>query len=200
MSDLFRALVFILVASSTGCSTLRSSWIRDDYPASDRTETLRLGVLTDPAHVSPEICELMSLVARRYVNQKRDFIVKENACGAKPSSCRDGLEGLLLLRPSSTLHHEGEDEAKLKVELSLDAELIRCRDGQAIWRAEGQGQWGSQDKNVSELVATYVGELGEAVRPFVPASFHLLRAVLDSLPTPVLMGEEAIMEKIELGE
>jgi probable lipoprotein (TIGR04455 family) len=38
----------------------------------------------------------------------------------------------------------------------------------------------------------------EHVRPWVAPSFHLLRAVLETLPRPKLTTDEQIMEKIEL--
>ena len=84
------ALTLLLFLVS-GCSTVRSSWIRDDYARTDRTETLRLAVVTAPAPDGvQEACELMSLVARRYTNQKRDFIAKVNGCApARPEACPD---------------------------------------------------------------------------------------------------------------
>ncbi|MDF1566164.1 MAG: MXAN_6521/LA_1396 family lipoprotein [Deltaproteobacteria bacterium] len=191
-----RSLALIALALlAGGCGTVRSSWIRPDYPATDRTETVRLQVITSPAPADvPEACELMSLVARRYTNQKRDFIAKVNRCDqTPPTTCDEGIDGLLLLEPTAEVQ-------ETKIALKVEAKLLRCKDREPIWTATGAGRWPKSDDKVKELAATYGSELGAVVIPWVPATFHLLRAMLDTLPMPALMGEEAVMEKIELGE
>ncbi len=190
-----RLSLLLLLTFLSGCSTVRSSWIRDDYARTDRTETLRLAVVTAPAPAGEaSACELMSLIARRYANQKRDFIAKINGCAAvRPEVCPEGVEGMLHLLPTAEVK---DDTIKLKIV----AEMVRCSDQSSVWKATGQGVWPKSDKKVKELAGSYGSELDPSVIPWVPAAFHLLRAMLDTLPRPALMGEDAVMEKIELGE
>ncbi|MBM4346081.1 MAG: MXAN_6521/LA_1396 family lipoprotein [Deltaproteobacteria bacterium] len=85
------------------------------------------------------------------------------------------------------------------VRVGVHGELLRCSDKQPIWRAHGLDRFTSADPTVAELTAFYTRELGPAVAPYVAPVFHLLRAVLATLPAPVLSDDET-MEKIELGE
>jgi probable lipoprotein (TIGR04455 family) len=190
-----RVSLIVLLTFLSGCSTVRSSWIRNDYARTDRTDTLRLTVVTAPAPTGDtQACELMSLIARRYTNQKRDFIAKESGCATeRPTACPEGIEGMIHLLPTA----EVKDAV---IKLKVVAEMVRCSDQSTIWKATGQGVWPKSDKKVKELAGSYGEELGPSVIPWVPASFHLLRAMLDTLPRPILMGEDAVMEKIELGE
>jgi probable lipoprotein (TIGR04455 family) len=178
-----------------GCSTVKGVRVRSDYDAVDRTRTVRLTVVVAPL---PEggapVGELGALVARRYVNQHRDFIVRRQlAAAALPADACQSAEGVLHLEP--VLRREGRS-----VRAELHARLTRCRDGEEVWSAQGAGTWDSDDDQLKELTKRYVEELGEAVRPYAAPAFRLLRAVLDTLPRPKLPDDAAVMEKIDLGE
>lgn len=183
-----------------GCSTVKSSRIRPDYESVDKFQVKRLVVVTWPLpDGKPEVGELWSLLARRYVNQNRDFIAKSNvALAGNPEDtsfkglCIEGLEGVLWLSPDVRRADKG-------VEAAVKARLQRCSDGQEVWAAEAAGSWPSQDDRYRELTAQYTGELGPGVEPYVAPTFRLLSATLDTLPRPTLT-EADIEEKIELGE
>lgn len=193
------ALVMGLVLLA-GCATVKSSHVRPDYETVDKTQVKRLVVVTQPLpDGKKEVGELWSLVARRYVNQNRDFIAKANvALDGNPEDtsfkglCVENLEGVLWLSPD--VKHKGNG-----VEASVKAQLLRCRDGQEVWTAQAAGSWPSEDERYKELTAQYAGELGPEVAPYVAPTFRLLSATLDTLPRPQLNDEE-VTEKIELGE
>lgn len=169
--------------------------LRDDYELEDKTKTVRLAVVTTPFTEGGEkTAMLYSKIARGYANHHRDFLAKtETASAAVPlDSCGEGIEGVVQLTPGLERDHE-------HVTASVDALFYRCRDREEIWFARGAGTWVSNDPNVSEVIAKYVDELGEEVRPYVAPVFHLLRAVMEELPRPVLSDTDVI-EKIELAD
>jgi probable lipoprotein (TIGR04455 family) len=197
MNRLALALGLVLLA---GCATVKTSRVRPDYETVDKTQVKRLVVVTQPLpDGKKEVGELWSLVARRYVNQNRDFIAKANvALDGNPEDtsfkglCVENLEGVLWLSPDVKRTGNG-------VEAAVKAQLLRCRDGQEVWAAEAAGSWPSEDDRYKELTAQYTSELGPEVSPYVGPTFRLLSATLDTLPRPQLNDEE-VTEKIELGE
>lgn len=184
------------------CSTVKMQRVRDDYPAEDRQKTKRLLVSVAPAPADDEkVRELWGVLARRYVNQKRNFIVRErpeetlNAEAQSASfdplslcAASENLEGVLHLEPH--VKREGKG-----VEGSVLARLLRCRDGQEVWAALSEASFESADEDLKEITAQYTSELGPEVEPYVAPSFRLLKAALDTLPDPVLT-EEDVDEKI----
>ncbi len=186
----------------SACSTVKSHRVRTDYEQVDKQQVKRLVVVTQPLpNGKPKVGELWSLLARQWVNQNRDFIVKANlALADRPGDvsfkglCVEGVEGVLWLDPSITLKNkDGGAEASVK------ARLTRCRDGEEVWAAEAGGSWDSKDEDYAQRVAQYVQELGEEVAPYVVPSAKLLSATLDTLPNPELNDADKD-EKIELGE
>jgi probable lipoprotein (TIGR04455 family) len=187
----------LVAVALTGCATVRMHRVREDYDSVDRTRTKRLVVVTQPLpDGQPKAGELFSLVARRYVNQKRNFLVKDNTASADAVDvkklCAEGIEGVLQLAPNLKRVGEG-------VEGELKAQLLRCTDGQEVWAAEAGGSFESKDARLADVTAQYVSEIGAEVEPYVAPAFNLLRPTLDTLPNPDLT-EEDINEKIELGE
>lgn len=178
----------------TACSAVRHSAIRPDYEQVDRTKTLRLAVVTSPVPEGEESLGLLwSEIARRYVNDKRDFIASEQLTADQvPDDVCDGnIEGVLHLAPEMARRGKG-------VEVSVKALLYRCRDGENIWEAEGGGSWKSDDDLFTDTANFYTEKYGPEVAPYVAPVFRLLRAVLDTLPYPKLVDDDAIIEKIEL--
>ncbi len=197
MNRLALVLGLVLLA---GCATVKTSRVRPDYEAVDKTQVKRLAVVTQPLpDGKQEVGELWSLIARRYVNQNRDFIAKANlAISGNPEDtshkglCVEGIEGILWLSPDVKRSANG-------VEAAVKAQLLRCRDGQEVWGAEAAGSWPSEDERYKELTVQYTSELGSEVAPYVGPTFRLLSATLDTLPRPQL-NDVDVEEKIELGE
>ncbi len=183
-----------------GCATVKNQRLRPDYDQVDKQQVKRLVVVTQPLpDGKTAVGELWSLVARQWVNQNRDFIVKSNvalpdrpADAAFKGLCVEGLEGVLWLDPGIVLKGDG-------AEASVKAKLVRCRDGEEVWAAEAAGSWGSKDEDYEQRVAQYVQELGEEVAPYVVPTTKLLAATLGTLPNPELTESDKD-EKIELGE
>lgn len=185
-----------------GCGPVKKQYVRKDYEKQPQEQVKRLVVVTQPMPADiPQVGELWSLIARQWVNQNRNYLVKSNlALPERPGDmsfkglCVEGLEGVLWLDPEVKPVGEGKG-----VEAAVKARLIRCSDGQDEWSAEAAGSWGSEDELYRERIAEYVGELGEVVQPYVVPSYKLLKSTLDTLPNPQL-SEADIEEKIELGE
>lgn len=188
------------LAVLTACATVKTRFTRPDYEQVDKERVKRLVVVTQPLPDGKEaVGELWSLIARQYVNQNRDFLVKSNLALPEPATaaslqslCVEGIEGVLLLAPQVKLHPEGADAA-------VRARLMRCADSEDVWSAEASGNWGSRDEKFRERTAQYVQELGPEVEPYVVPTYKLLQATLGTLPNPKL-SEQDIDEKIELGE
>ena len=184
------------------CGPVKNQYVREGYAQQPQEQGKRLGVVPRPypAGVS-QAGELWSLIARQWVNQNRNYLVKSNlALPERPEDmsfkglCVEGLEGVLWLDPELKPVDGGKG-----VEAAVKARLVRCADGRDEWTAEAAGSWGSEDDLYRERIAEYVGQLGEEVRPYVVPSYKLLKATLDTLPNPQLSDAD-IEEKIELGE
>lgn len=193
-----RAILVLAVALlCAGCATVRMTRLHPDYEAAWRAKVRRLVVVTHPRPEGRErLGELWSLLARRYVNQKRNFLAKKELAPGEPvgayALCEEGLEGILWLRPDVRRVKEGVEE-------SLEAQLLACPEGTELWAARAAGSWPSRDPQLKETSDEYVKELGAEVEPFVAPAFRILKATLDTLPDPIL-SEDDISEKIELGE
>jgi probable lipoprotein (TIGR04455 family) len=187
----------LAVAVLSGCSTVRMHRLRADYEQVDKTQTKRLVVVAQPLpDGKPKVGELFALIAKRYVNMKRDFIVKKAVAQAEAfqpqALCGEGLEGVLWLRPTVKLAGAG-------MEVQLEARLYRCKDGQEVWAADAGGSFSSADDRLTQVTADYAAEVGAEVGPYVAPAMNLLRPALDTLPFP-LLNEQDKDEKIELGE
>lgn len=176
---------------------MQSARIRDDFAAADRTQTLRLGIVAAPLPAGDQdVGDLWSMMARKYINQHRDFIVTvDRAAPVVPlDACAPPLQGVLLL--AGYAERRGPDE----VAASLNARLLRCRDGVEVWSAQAAGVWPVDDADLVEARKYWVSQTSAAADPFVVASFRLLTATLETLPEPALADEAMIREKIDLGE
>jgi probable lipoprotein (TIGR04455 family) len=194
------ALIGLLLLS--GCSVVKSARVRDDYAQVDSKETKRLVLVTqlDESVEPKKLGELYSRIARRYVNQKRNFIVaRDVAAGAAPDRAQlcakpegseeRGFEGLLWLSPSAKPEGKG-------VEMAVDAKLLRCRDGEEVWAASAAGSFASEDSKLVEVAASYAQEYGAEVTPYVAPAMNLLRPLLDTLPDPAPpANDEEFLEK-----
>lgn len=196
MRSQIASVLLLLGLGASACGSVRQVTIRADYEQTDQRTLLKLAVITAPLPANdPAVGAMWSAIARRYVNHHRDFIAKvERAEPLMPKDlCGEGIDGVLHLTPTLTPTDSG-------AEVEVEGRLFRCKDGVEVWQASSGGSWSSQDPNVSTVIQEYEEEYGAGVTPFVAPSFHALRALLDTLPRPILENEDDIMEKIELGE
>jgi probable lipoprotein (TIGR04455 family) len=195
-----RLALMLGLAVLTACATVKNSFTRPDYEQVDKERVKRLVVVTQPLPDGKQpVGELWSLITRQYVNQNRDFLVKQHLTQSEPATpdslkalCIEGIEGVLLLAPQVKLNADSVDAA-------LRARLMRCADSEDVWSAEASGNWDSRDEKFRERAAQYVQQLGPEVEPYVVPTYKLLQATLDTLPNPKL-NDQDIDEKIELGE
>jgi probable lipoprotein (TIGR04455 family) len=172
----------------TGCAVVKRSHLRDDYEAEDKAKVKRVLLLVEPLPGSDQkVGDAWARLARRYVNQKRDFIVSADQARATAPTlgelCVGNLEGVLWLKP----HLEGGGGG---FDATVDASLLRCRDGQEVWSAWAGGSFKSDDPLLVEVAATYGRDYGAEVVPTIAPAMNLLRPTLDTLPQPTITSEE----------
>ncbi len=184
------ALATALLTSACGASV--GSWVREDYAAQDQGQVKHLSLQVRGLPADQQ--KLWYLMARRYINQHRNFILRpaELAHEATLGVACAGQEGAMGLEVAQQVRGA-------EVALQVGARLQRCRDGQDVWTGQVRGEWSSNDATVAELKKHYIQELGEAIGPFVAPAFLAIKALVATLPQPLLTGDEE-MEKIELGE
>lgn len=191
-----RALLpLVLFASS--CSVVKSARIRDDWAQADQRAVKRLAVVVSPLPAAHEKAgEAWARVARRYVNQKRDFLVKKEVSQATAPQLgevcggEDEIEGALFLKPNVVAKGGG-------FEIEVVGALARCSDGREAWNGTAAGSFDAQDPRLVEVTNVYAQEFGDEVRPYVPPAFNVLRPLLDTLPQPVLTDAD-VDEKLTL--
>jgi probable lipoprotein (TIGR04455 family) len=178
-----------------GCTAVKMSRVRDDWEQVDRQRVKRLMVVTAPYAAGDEnVASMWSTLAARYVDMKRNFIIKDKAVSADAppdvaALCVEGIEGVLWLKPE--LRREGDG-----VEAEVQGRLLRCVDQQEVWAADAAGSWSSSEQKLEQTIAQYVEEFGPTVQPYVAPSYYVLQAALDTLPDPVLTEDDE-GEKIE---
>ncbi len=155
-----------------GCSALKMSRLSDEWRL-DKDRVKRLVVVTAPLAAGDEkVAEMWSTLAARYVDLKRNFIIKDKTLSAEAPPdvtglCIEGVEGVLWLRPE--LRREGNG-----AEAQVQARLLRCLDQQEIWAADAAGSWRSDEPKLEQTIALYVEEYGSG-SPTVRCA-ELLRA------------------------
>ena len=184
------------IAALGACSVVKTARVRDDWERVDRQRLKRLLVITQPLpDGNQKVGEMWSAIAARHVDLKRDFIIKEKVArdGDRRVEarilCAEGIEGVLWLSPE--LRRVGGG-----VEAAMEGHLLRCSDGDEVWFARAAGSWESQEAGLRQTIQDYSAQFGLEVEPYVAASYHLLRAALDTLPNPVLTEEDQ-SDKIE---
>lgn len=192
-------LLPLVLALSTGCSVVKSHMVVDDWAKQDQKQVRRLAVVVQPLPDGQEkVGALFARIARRYVNMKRDFLVKKEVVQAAPVAAEtacggdDHIEGLLRL--AVTLVKKGDG-----FESALVASLDRCGDGRKDWTAEAGSSFPSKDPLLVEITQVYVRELGAEVEAYVAPAMNLLRPALDTLPQPVLTDDD-VTEKMGLDD
>lgn len=190
-------VLLLLAIAASSCSIIRAARVRDDWPQEDQKTVRRLAVVVQPLpDGQAKAGELFARIARRYVNQKRDFLVKKELSQAEPVKLadvcggEDAIEGVLFLRPVLVQKGDG-------FEASLTGALARCKDGREAWTVDAGSSFSIKDAGLVEVTGVYVRELGPEVEKYVPTALNLLRPALDTLPQPVLT-EDDVTEKLSL--
>ncbi len=178
-----RFLPVALVVLS-GCSIVKHTQVRPDWKQTDAQKVKRLVVVVQPLPDGQQKAgDAFARIARRYVNLKRKFIVKDEKISSSAPElkdlCVEGVDGVLWLKPKLVAKGSG-------FEAELGASLVRCSDGQTSWSAESAGSFESKDDKLIEVTANYVREYGAEVEKYVPVAMNLLRPTLDTLPDPEL--------------
>lgn len=177
---------------TTACGASVGNWVREDYASQDQAQVKHLSLQVRGVPADQQ--RMWYLLARRYINQHRNFILRpaDLAHDATLGVACAGQEGVLGLDVAQQV-------GKGDVALQVQGRMQRCRDGQDVWKGTVRGEWSSDEATVSELKVHYIKELGEAIGPFVAPAFLVIKALVATLPQPVLTGDDE-MEKIELGE
>ena len=182
--------------SSAACSAVTDQYISPDFETAHTARVWRVHVqAAGAAEKGQKVGQLWTLISQRWINHHRDFIAKARSVSAGPDAvtCAEGENSVLLIKPEFS--HDGDD-----VSVKAVADLRLCKGNVSVWRAGASGTWSVDDDELKTTTAQYVRQLGESVRPWVPATFRLLRELLDTMPKPKLTDDDAIMEKIELEE
>ena len=192
-----RLLLVGLVAVVPACSVVKASSLRPDWPQEDQRTVKRLAVIVEPLpEGNAKGAEMIGRVVRRYVNLKRDFLVKREVFSDKTIALAevcggdDAIEGVLVLHVTMTKKGEG-------YEAELTGSLQRCSDGREAWSVSAAGSFASKDERLTELTQVYVREIGPEVEPMVAPVMNLMRPALDTLPQP-LLTEDDVNEKLSL--
>ncbi|MBI5608513.1 MAG: MXAN_6521/LA_1396 family lipoprotein [Deltaproteobacteria bacterium] len=185
-------LLLAIVLLASGCGASVQSWTREDWPQADQKQVKHLSLQV--RGVGEPLRRMWTLLARRYVNQHRNFIIRpaELASDASLGTACAGKEGVLALEVS----HLGR---RSEIAVNLQAKIQRCRDGEPVWTGAVQGAWPSDEPTVAELRAHYVAELGQEIEAYVAPAFLALKALVATLPEPILTDDDQ-MEKIEIGD
>ena len=187
----------VLLVGLCSCSIVKAARVRDDWAQADQKAVKRLALVVQPLpEGNQKAGEAFARIARRYVNQKRDFLVKKEVvqATAPPLSelCggEDAIEGVLFLTPAFKAAGSG-------FEAELGGKLARCGDGREAWTGLAAGSFPSKDQGLVEVTSIYVQEFGAEVERFIPPALNLLRPLLDTLPQPILT-EADVDEKLTL--
>jgi probable lipoprotein (TIGR04455 family) len=196
------SLFALWAALLSSCAVLKKSTTSPQWQLGDNVKVKRIAVVTMmPEGLEPKAAEVMARVARRYVNLKRDFLVKQervlpmsqastvaNSCGGD-----DGIEGVLALR-FDTFAAVPESSS---FDATVNGALLRCADLAPSWTADAAGRFDRDDSKLVEVIQVYVREMGDVVRRYVAPAHNLLRPLLDALPNPVLTESDK-EEKLSL--
>ena len=186
--------LLILVVCSGACSAVTEQYVTPDFDKAHKARVWRVHIQANgvPKEAN-KVGQLWTLVSQRWINHHRDYIAKARSVhvGVGDGACGVGINSVLSIKPMFTLN-DGDVSVKAEAELKL------CKGNVRVWTAKAEGSWSVDDDELKTTTAQYVKQLGASVRPWVPATFRLLRELLDTMPKPKLTDDDAIMEKIEL--
>ena len=192
MRTLGTILTTALIATTTACSAVQTSWVRPGYAPAETAAVKRIAVVAWAEPTDTALAKALGQIAADRIKLKLDYLVVHSGVMARgwSDACAE-LEGVLSIRALAMTKLDGN------LDLDLVAELHDCRNGALIWRTRGSDATGSADDDLARMTETYVSSLGAGVEPYIAPVFLMLRDMLASLPNPTLSDEE-ILEKIEL--
>lgn len=192
-----RPLLLVLLVASSGCSVVKMTRVRDDWPTAHADKVKRVTVVVQPApNGQAKVGEAWARIVRRYVNMKRNFLVRADLTQADPPAldavCIEGTEAMLWLKPTVASAGSG-------YEASVEGKLLKCGDGLELWAGDAGGSFPAKDDRLIEVSANYAKEFAPEVEPYIPMAMNLLRPLLDTLPNPVLTDAD-VEEKAGVDE
>ena len=210
------AFLFALVALplASGC-TVSSVYVHPDYEATYKQSVKRIGVrVVVPVGTNEAVGQLAATLVRRYVNQKRDYLVLRARVDAPSALTRTtrfgkdmaeqtddplhkGLDGILWFRLEQLRVQGDEVAASLHAWLLARKRTPELLELTSVWSAEAALTEDAAHEDLARLTARYVREFGPEVEPYVAPLFILTKRVVDTMPNPVLTDED-VMDKIEL--
>ena len=175
------------------CSTTRHQFFSPTYDAAGPAAIKKVAVVGWAPHEHRGLAEVLGAVGTDLVKLRKNYLVTATSTAQIhwAEACGSQADGILYIRAlhSQSLGH--------KQHLTLSLEMLRCRDGALLWRAEGSGTQASDDAKLCELVANYTSQLGPAGSSFAAPAFVILQDLVEALPNPVLSSDE-VAEKLEL--
>jgi probable lipoprotein (TIGR04455 family) len=199
----------LLCAASLSCSSLGAVYLQPGYgregpagkgPAPQGQAAQSAGpvkrlVVAGWAHPAQTgLGEVLAAMGTDMVKLRKNYLVYEPEVIKIQwaEACRDHVEGVLLVR---SLNCRGDNQT---VTLHLVAELLRCSNGDLLWRGEAKGTHSAHDANLVEATSHYTSVLGSAAALYTAPAFGLLQDLVAAMPEPTLDDAE-VAEKIELG-
>lgn len=179
--------------------------VRPDWQSEHASKVKRLTVVIQPPpNEEQRAGEAWSRIVRRYVNMKRNFLVRAERVQTVPAElaavCVEGTEAMLWLKPTVRAKELNEwtpsPEGPIRwirrggFEAEVEGRLLRCGDGLELWTGRAGGTFPAQDDKLVEVTSMYGREFGPQVEAYIPLAMNLLRPLLDTLPQPVLTKEE----------
>ena len=192
-----RTVLLVATLGLHACSNVQWAYTRDDYATRDQKTVKRLVLALQPLpEGNARAGSVFARVARRFVNMKREFLVRKEQVQAETlqfgSLCTDGAEGVLWLEPD--LKPEGTGFRG-----TVEGRLLRCPDAREVWCGKASGFVAAADEGLASVADTYAKEFGDDARRYVAPALNLMRPLLERLPNPIL-SEEDVTEKMSLDE
>ena len=189
------ALVALPCCLTLACSTVRSVYLQRGYDPTGGDIPKRIAVVAwaPPSH--SQLANLTAQIATDLLMLRKNYLVYGTAATTRgwEAHCED-RQGVVFIRV-----REASTAVGGSVYLAISAALYRCTDGALLWFADADGDAYSDDAKLTQLAATYMRAFGPDATRFAAPLFAILQDLVQELPNPVL-GDEDILEKIELGQ
>ncbi len=186
----------LTVLTAVGCSSLEARYIKAGYD-STAAGAVKHSTVTSVAP-DAELASLVGRIASERVKLKMNYLVHDeqiadpgwsSGCAVDDEDAQ--IEGVLALQVLEDVTADDE------VEFTIEARLMRCRDGALLWRAQVTDSASSNDDDLASFAESFRGEFpDQAPRAAIPLLVSLID-LLEALPDVVLSEDEEIM-KIEL--
>jgi probable lipoprotein (TIGR04455 family) len=181
----------------------------DHYDQKYKKSLIRLALYVEAqsdAHTE-QLLQLWGIQTQRYINQHRDFLLKEIAGSEIPkdidfqalNSKSEDIKELCVPEIQGVIYLKGKvlpQDQKMK--LSMQSELYDCEKQNKLWVAKIDDIWESKDQTVESVIKMYENEIGKEVYLYIAPSFHAIRLLFEQLPYPKMTLDRDIKDKIEM--